>query len=262
MGSITTCSLYSQTEIHNPKFLNHKLCKSPKSSSPPLFLHRPLYHPRLPFVLTKLHVSSRASHLLTPSSLPNNFTTPTSKLSNLDYNPPPQKKFSDFLSEKIVLFLIGSFIFMGCFRNGVAIALPSQASSSSAKMEEKRDAHEGKIEEEDMYEKVLETEPRNVEALKVVLCEKMRRGKTKEAVKYVERLIDEEPDEVEWRLLMALCYETMGQLSKAKRLFKEILKERPLLLRALHVCFLVIFFCFSIWLEIFTFSCLRHTLAL
>lgn len=146
---------------------------------------------------------------------------------------------------------------MGCFRNGVAIALPSQASSSSAKMEEKRDAHEGKIEEEDMYEKVLETEPRNVEALKVVLCEKMRRGKTKEAVKYVERLIDEEPDEVEWRLLMALCYETMGQLSKAKRLFKEILKERPLLLRALHVCFLVIFFCFSIWLEIFTFSCLR-----
>ncbi|XP_030975674.1 protein SLOW GREEN 1, chloroplastic [Quercus lobata] len=234
MGSITTCSLYSQTEIHYPRFLNHKLCKSPKSSSPPPFIHRPLYHPRLPFVLTKLHVSSRASHLLTPSSISPNFTTPTSKLSNLDYNLPPQKKFSDFLSEKIVLFLIGSFIFMGCFRNGVAIALPSQASSSSAKMEEKRDAHEGKIEEEDMYEKVLETEPRNVEALKVVLYEKMRRGKTKEAVKYVERLIDEEPDEVEWRLLMALCYETMGQLSKAKRLFKEILKERPLLLRALH----------------------------
>ncbi|KAJ6774936.1 hypothetical protein OIU79_018174 [Salix purpurea] len=64
---------------------------------------------------------------------------------------------------------------------------------------------------------------------------KMRRGQTKEAVKYVERLIDIEPEEVEWRLLEALCYEMMGQLSKAKTLFKEILKERPLLLRALHV---------------------------
>ena len=134
---------------------------------------------------------------------------------------------------------------MGCFRNGVAIALPSQASSSSAKMEEKRDAHEGKIEEEDMYEKVLETEPRNVEALKVVLFGKMRRGETKEALKCVERLVDEEPDEVEWRLLKALCYKTMEKLRKAKRLYKEILKERPLLLTALPGCFLVILFCFQ-----------------
>ncbi|PKI79324.1 hypothetical protein CRG98_000269 [Punica granatum] len=62
----------------------------------------------------------------------------------------------------------------------------------------------------------------------------MRRGKTKEAVKYVEKLIDAEPFEVEWRLLQALCYETMGQLSTAKRLLKEILEEKPLLLRALH----------------------------
>ena len=96
-----------------------------------------------------------------------------------------------------------------------------------------------------MYEKVLEKEPRNVEALKVVLFGKMRRGETKEALKCVERLVDEEPDEVEWRLLKALSYKTMGKLRKAKRLYKEILKERPLLLTALPVCFLVILFCFQ-----------------
>ncbi|KAK1265011.1 Cytochrome P450 86B1 [Acorus gramineus] len=62
----------------------------------------------------------------------------------------------------------------------------------------------------------------------------MRKGRANEAVEYVERLIDVEPDEVEWRLLQALSYELMGQISKAKRLFKEILKEKPLLLRALH----------------------------
>ena len=144
---------------------------------------------------------------------------------------------------------------MGCFRNGVAIALPAHTSSSSVNMEEKGDTLEGKTEEEDLSEKVLEKEPRNVEALKVVMYGKMRRGETKEAVKYVERLLDEEPDEVEWKLLMALCYETMGQLSKAKRLFKEILKERPLLLRALHVCFLAILFCFHSGFRFFAFSC-------
>lgn len=133
-------------------------------------------------------------------------------------------------------FLIGSVIFIGFFNVRAAIALlPSPVSSSSVKLEEDRDTQEGKREDEEQSEKVLEKEPRNVEALKVVLYGKMRRGKTKEAVKYVEKLIDMEPNEVEWRLLLALCYEIMGQLSTAKRLFKEILVERPLLVRALHV---------------------------
>lgn len=89
-----------------------------------------------------------------------------------------------------------------------------------------------------MYESILEKDPQNVEALKVILFKKIRMGKSKEAVKYVESLIDAEPDEVEWKLLLALCYETMGHLSKAKRLFKGILEESPLLIRALHVMFL------------------------
>lgn len=87
---------------------------------------------------------------------------------------------------------------------------------------------------EDGYTKILDKNPRNVEALKLVLYGKMKKGKTAEAVQYVERLIEIEPREVEWRLLQALSYELMGQLDKAKALFKEILKKNPLLIRALH----------------------------
>lgn len=229
--SITTSSLYSHTEIHNPNLLKHRLGKSIKPAVPLInspYLHKPLCYPTLPFQRTKLHVSS--GHFQSPS-----FSVPTSKLSHSDSSLSPLKFFSTFLSEKIVFFLIGSFIFMGCCKNRAAIALPAQTGSSSANMEEKRDTQKREREEEKMFEEVLEKDPRNVDALKVVLYGKMRRGKTKEAVKYVERLINEEPDEVEWRLLMALCYETMGQFSTAKRLFKKILEERPLLLRALHV---------------------------
>lgn len=62
----------------------------------------------------------------------------------------------------------------------------------------------------------MEKDSRNVEALKVIVYGKIRRGKCKEAEKFVKRLIDEEPNEVEWRLLLALCYETMGYLSRLK----------------------------------------------
>ncbi|XP_030463332.2 protein SLOW GREEN 1, chloroplastic [Syzygium oleosum] len=150
----------------------------------------------------------------------------------------PASKSLKFLSEKLVICLLGSLVFVGFVRSKPSFAIPAQASESGPQTGEaqKEESVEGEEEEreEEMSERLLETDPTNVEALKVVLYGKMRRGKTKEAVKYVQRLVDVEPDEVEWRLLLALFHETLGQLSTAKRLFREILEETPLLLRALH----------------------------
>ncbi|KAI3427517.1 TPR_REGION domain-containing protein [Psidium guajava] len=106
----------------------------------------------------------------------------------------PNAKFLRFLSEKLVICLLGSFILVAALGDG-----PDEC---------------GRVEGGLVWED--------------------EEGKTKDAVKYVQRLVDVEPDEAEWRLLLALCHETMGQLSTAKRLFGEILKESPLLLRALH----------------------------
>ncbi|KAK7353584.1 hypothetical protein VNO80_19034 [Phaseolus coccineus] len=152
----------------------------------------------------------------------------------------PGRSLFKLLSEKVAFFLIGSFLLSGCFSKRAALAEAAPSVSSDVVLEEKvkpaeaKNEEEESDEEEEMWEKVLEKDPKNVEALKVVLYGKIRRGKSKEAVKFVEDLIAAEPKEVEWRLLLALCYETIGQLSKAKRLFREILKRRPLLLRALH----------------------------
>ncbi|XVF15032.1 hypothetical protein REPUB_Repub09cG0114500 [Reevesia pubescens] len=211
MCSIKALSFISQTEFRIPKFPNHK----PSKTLTPLFINPN----SLLSQTTKLHIS------LSPASI---LSTKTSFVS-------PKTLFFKSFSEKIIVFLVGSFIFMGCFNARPCLALAAQATTSSGvNLEGKKATQKGKSEEEMRYEKVLEKEPRNVEALKVVLYGKMRRGKTKEAVECVEKLIDMEPDGVEWRLLQALCYEMMGQLSKAKRLFKEILEDKPLLLRALH----------------------------
>ncbi|KAE9608733.1 hypothetical protein Lal_00020641 [Lupinus albus] len=215
--STTAFSIYSQSHSHIPNskstrfylLKHHQLIH--RSNNKHILIS---FHP--PKVSTFLHPFTR-SH--TPSS---NFSNPTCENS-------PRRSLTKFFSEKIAFLLIGTFIFIGSFNKRAALAITQPSSS----VEEKVEMVEGKDEEE-KWEKVLEKDPRNVEALKVIMYGKIKRGKSKEAVKFVESLIDVEPNEVEWRLLLALCYETMGELSKAKRLFREILKQKPLLVRALH----------------------------
>lgn len=225
MGSLSGFSLQSKTVLPSSKIVCYNLCYS---SLKPSFLNP--HHTQKQHVLPLKFLSSRI-----PSN--SNLLRHSSKLSNIYSALQPHKNLSRILVEKIVGLVIGAVFFVGCFNIRAAVALPAQASSSSENLEEKRETQKGKSEDEEMYEKILEEDPRNVGALKVVVYGKMRRGNTKEAVKYVERLIDVEPKEVEWRLLLALCHEIMGELGTAKKLFREILEERPLLLRALHVCF-------------------------
>ncbi|KAF5727674.1 protein SLOW GREEN 1 chloroplastic isoform X2 [Tripterygium wilfordii] len=215
-------SLAPETQFQNPKHLSQSLSLS-NSFKPPPHRHS--------FQLTELHISPKFRLFCGEPSIP------YIPISNFSRNPcffSTESEFLKVFSVKIVVFLVGSFFFLGCFNTRTCAALPANTSSSGANSEGLEDIKREKSEEEEEYEKLLEKEPMNVEALKVLVYGKMRRGRTNEASKYVERLIDIEPGEVEWRLLQALCYETMGDLSNAKKLFKEILKERPLLLRALH----------------------------
>ncbi|KAG8067366.1 hypothetical protein GUJ93_ZPchr0005g16029 [Zizania palustris] len=89
-------------------------------------------------------------------------------------------------------------------------------------------------EEVQMYLDVLSSDPADVDALKCVLYAKMRRADWDGALGYARRLREAEPIEVEWRLMEALLHELKGDLAGAERLFKEVLTEKPLLVRALH----------------------------
>ncbi|XXG81255.1 hypothetical protein AAC387_Pa09g1935 [Persea americana] len=208
--------------------------QNPSTSPYPKFQRSHIFPPKtqlgkLHFLQSPLPISS-LPHSQFPSKISPCFCSPQTSL-------PPQNHthFLKSFSERLVVLVVGSLLFIGRFTCRPVLALPEAPnSSSSAAFKEKTDAQKGEDEDEELYSKILEKNPSDVEALKVLLHGKMRKGKTKEAVTYVERLIDVQPREVEWRLLQALSYELMGQLTKAKRLFKEILKERPLLLRALH----------------------------
>ncbi|KAI8536003.1 hypothetical protein RHMOL_Rhmol10G0221000 [Rhododendron molle] len=225
--SINTSSLLkTQPLLPNPKSLKTTIHKTLKPSNP--------IHKQKPLSLNSTLKPTSRSHIPTNhfdlyphhSQLPIP-QKPTSTIS-------PLVKISTFCAEKIVVFLIGSFLFMGFLGTRPVVAVPAEKSSYSEKMEGKRETQDGKVEDEEMYVKLVEEDPRNVEAVKMVFQEKIRRGKSKEGLEYVKRLVDLQPGEVEWRLLEALCYEMMGELSEAKKLFECILAERPLLVRALH----------------------------
>lgn len=192
------------------------------------------FKPNLPIslLLPRIHIFNKP---LSISLQPSNFRATHLSLCTCSRTPltpstifSPQTTLTNFISQKVAFFLIGSFIFIACLSRKPAFAV-SVPSVDSAEI---------------LEEKILEKDSRNVEALKVIVYGKIKRGKCKEAEKFVKRLIDVEPNEVEWRLLLALCYETMGYLSKAKGFYLEILENMPLLVRALHVMFRNLFICF------------------
>ncbi|WCJ29872.1 Tetratricopeptide repeat (TPR)-like superfamily protein [Euphorbia peplus] len=155
-----------------------------------------------------------------PLSINLPISTLQSKQLSISSKPPiPTCSSSGFLDRLLVSSVIGACIFLGSFGLNVKpiLALPRQAT-----------------EDEAIYEKLLEQGPKNVQALKVLIYGKMKKGQNKEALKYVHKLINIEPHEVEWRFLEALCYEMMGNLNKAKGLYQQILADNPLLIRALH----------------------------
>ncbi|KAG7027110.1 protein SLOW GREEN 1, chloroplastic, partial [Cucurbita argyrosperma subsp. argyrosperma] len=216
MGSTSAFSVFSKIELPVPKFSGYNVRPSPKFR---FTMFRKNYNP----------TSKSLIHSISKHFNSHIHDAPFSNLSESDKRcfPALQRNSSNYFVEKLVGFLVWLFIFMGCFNVRHVVALPAQTSGKSPTMDEDS--------EEEMRERILEHDSRNIDTLKAVLYGKMSSGKTEEAIKYVLRLIDLEPDEVEWRLLLALCYEKMGELEMAKGLFVEILEKNPLLVRALHV---------------------------
>ncbi|KAH7681879.1 TPR-like protein [Dioscorea alata] len=171
--------------------------------------------------LTIVHHSS--SHLFSVSSLSTHSSkAPSSSLfisafSNYTPTHPKQPTFATTCAKSLPFLLLASLLFIAGFHTR-----PAAATGNGDVVE--------------MYERILDRNPRDMDALKVVLYGKMKKGLpgVGEVVECVERLIQIEPEELEWRLLQALAYDSMGEFEKSKLLFRSILDKSPFLVRALH----------------------------
>ncbi|TVT99206.1 hypothetical protein EJB05_55448 [Eragrostis curvula] len=89
-------------------------------------------------------------------------------------------------------------------------------------------------EEVKLYSDILNRDPGDVDALKCALYAKMKSADWGGALEYVRGLREAEPDEVEWKLTEAQLHELKGDLAEAEQLFRDVLAEDPLHVRALH----------------------------
>ncbi|KAL8152650.1 hypothetical protein V2J09_010410 [Rumex salicifolius] len=88
-------------------------------------------------------------------------------------------------------------------------------------------------EEKELQEK-LASNPNDAEALKTLLEFKMRNRHLQEVVEIASKLIELEPDDVEWPLLRGHTYCYMGEFEAAKPVFEEIIAKDPNRVEAYH----------------------------
>ncbi|XP_052203857.1 protein SLOW GREEN 1, chloroplastic [Diospyros lotus] len=79
----------------------------------------------------------------------------------------------------------------------------------------------------------LELNSEAVEALKSLLQQKLEAGEDEEALEVLKKLVAAQPEETDWKFLMARLLNEMGKPKEAKEVFEEILKLNPLSFEAL-----------------------------
>lgn len=125
-----------------------------------------------------------------------------------------------------------AFFFMRFQHMPTAIAAPISPSMVEPAKESVEDV--SGEEKERLIEEQLSRDPDNVEALRYLMEVKIKSHKLNEAVEVIDRLIEIEPNDLEWPLLKANIHNYMGEPELAKTEFEEILGKDPLRVEAYH----------------------------
>ncbi|KAG7577733.1 Tetratricopeptide repeat [Arabidopsis thaliana x Arabidopsis arenosa] len=126
--------------------------------------------------------------------------------------------------------LIGAAVSM----TGKFSTLPVKAESPVTTTEETyQEVKEEKLSEIAPLSELLDSTPEAVETLRSLLQQKLEKGEDEEALKLLERLVTAQPDETEWKFLMARLLGEMGRPENARQMFEEILQRNPLSFEAL-----------------------------
>ncbi|BBN08082.1 hypothetical protein MPTK1_4g08730 [Marchantia polymorpha subsp. ruderalis] len=80
----------------------------------------------------------------------------------------------------------------------------------------------------------LERHPNDLKALQALLYMRLKKGEINAAHAVIDKLIELEPDQLEWKFIRAQAFEFVGELEQARQAFQEIIELRPLSARALQ----------------------------
>ncbi|KAL7144787.1 hypothetical protein ABFS83_07G035800 [Erythranthe nasuta] len=92
---------------------------------------------------------------------------------------------------------------------------------------------EGGEEESKPLTKLLETSPAAIDALKKLLQEKLDSGEDEESLSILRKLSSAQPENPEWKFLIARVSNELGKIEDARDAFEQILSRNPLSFDAL-----------------------------
>ncbi|CAH8302137.1 unnamed protein product [Eruca vesicaria subsp. sativa] len=147
---------------------------------------------------------------------------------NVSSDYPFDKKLKSFAKSAI---LIGAAVSI----TGKFSTLPAKAESpvTTTTEEVKEENITSEIEPTSPLSELLDSTPEAVKTLRSLLQQKLENGEDEEALKLLEKLVTAQPDETEWKFLMARLLGEMGRPKDARQVFEEILQRNPLSFEAL-----------------------------
>ncbi|KAL1545904.1 protein SLOW GREEN 1, chloroplastic-like [Salvia divinorum] len=159
----------------------------------------------------------------------------TPKLQSLNHEATPENSSKPLLAPlKIALtttVAAAALFFSGFFLSSKpAISVPiSPPNVETAERDSIADE-----EREKSIEEHLISNPDDVEALKTLMETKIKSKKIPEAIEIIDRLVELEPEELEWPMMKAHLFAYNGEFPLARNGFNELVKKDPFCVEAYH----------------------------
>lgn len=160
---------------------------------------------------------------------------------NLQQNPnrhplrtfPAVFQFS-FIKTTLIATAAAAAIFFSRFHFSNVKPAYASASGAAATVETTPNDAAADEEREKYFEEHLLSNPDDIEALRNLMEVRIKNRKMQEAIAVLEKLIELEPNEVEWPLMKSHLYIYTGDVESAKRGFSEIISKDPFRVEAYH----------------------------
>ncbi|XP_061366651.1 protein SLOW GREEN 1, chloroplastic-like [Gastrolobium bilobum] len=216
---------------HSHLSLNHHRSSfpTPLSSSVSFRSLPPPQFPSSSFRLPSIRFRASSSPSPSPSTNDPAFNKPRNTFSLPNLLQTLNPLLSPVVETTCIVVAATAFFFMR-FHHKPVIAAPLapptvESSTENASNEE---------ENERVIEERLSSNPGDTEALRALMEIKIKARKIDEAIGVIDRLIELEPEELEWPLLKANMHVFNDNHGQARILFEDILKKDPLRVEAFH----------------------------
>ncbi|XP_074273007.1 protein SLOW GREEN 1, chloroplastic [Silene latifolia] len=114
--------------------------------------------------------------------------------------------------------------------------MPAKADTLTPTVEQSTEIDENNIDGSEVktpLSKLIESNVEFVENLRSLLHQKLENGEDEEALKILGKLVEAQPNEMEWKFMLARLYNEMGKTQEARNVFEDILSINPLSFEAL-----------------------------